>query len=85
MYPQKLLTHTHTHIQSLIMSLIAHKVHIYIELAALWPCVQLSLSEKRVPRISPGKQRRSVRRADEIATFMCRLCRNSGSFNLLQP
>jgi hypothetical protein len=31
-----------------------------------------------------GKLNRSVRRADKLATFLCRLCENPGSLNLFE-
>jgi hypothetical protein len=53
--------------------------------AALWSWDRLCLQQKWVPGIFSGWQRQPVRRADNLATFMCRLSRNSGSLNLLEP
>ena len=36
-------------------------------------------------RVFPGEQRRPVRRANNLATFMCGLSGNSGSLNFLEP
>ena len=47
--------------------------------------VRFSLQQKWVPGASFGGYRRLVFRANNLATFMCRLCRNSGSLNLLEP
>ena len=52
--------------------------------AALWPCGRVRLWQKRVSGIFPGEQRRPARTADNIATFLCRLSRNSGSLNRLE-
>ena len=55
--------------------------------AELWPWVQLSLYQKRLPDVSPGEgggQREAVRRTNNLTTFMSRLSRNSGSFKLLE-
>jgi hypothetical protein len=49
--------------------------------AALWPWGRLSLWQKWVPGIFPGGLRRSVRRADNLASFMCRLSCNLGTSN----
>jgi hypothetical protein len=53
--------------------------------AALWPWGLLSLQHKWESGMSPGGQRRPVRAADNLTTIMCRLSRNSGSLNLLEP
>ena len=44
-----------------------------------------SLKQKWEPGIFPGGQRRPVRRADNLTTFMCRLSRNLGSSTFCNP
>jgi len=56
-----------------------------ILLATLWPWSWLSLQQKWVPGVCPGGKRRLVHKADNLATFMCRMSRYPGSFNLLEP
>jgi len=41
--------------------------------------------QKWVPGLCPEDQSWPVRRADSLATIMCRLSRHSGSLNLLGP
>jgi hypothetical protein len=50
--------------------------------AALWPWVRLI--KIRTRDISLGIKR-PVHMADKLAIFMCRLSRNSGSLNLVEP
>jgi hypothetical protein len=40
---------------------------------------------RRSTRGRPGGLKRPVRRADELTTSICRLPRNSGCINLLEP
>jgi hypothetical protein len=44
-----------------------------------WTGKGLNQQQKWVPGIAPGKKRRPVRRAKNVATFTCRLYRNSGT------
>ena len=53
--------------------------------AALWPWGRLNLQQKWVPAIFPGGKKRPVRRADNLATFMCRLSWNLGASNSWNP
>jgi len=62
----------------------------FIDSAALWPWVRLSLWQKLVPLTFFGGQgegggRRPMHRAGNFATFMCQLSRNPGSLTLLEP
>jgi hypothetical protein len=53
--------------------------------AAWWLWGRLSLSRKWIPGVSrEGEGRQPVHRADNCATFMCWLSRNSSSLNLLE-
>jgi len=52
--------------------------------SALWSCDGLSLWQERVTGVSYGVRSRPVYRADNITSFILRLCRNSGNFNLLE-
>jgi len=52
--------------------------------AALWSCGRPSFWQKWEPEVSPGKQRRPMHRADQLATFMYRLSSSPGSLNLLK-
>ena len=52
---------------------------------ALWPCSQISLYQKWVPRMPPGGYRLLVHRADNLTTFMCQLSRNLGASTLWNP
>jgi len=52
---------------------------------AQWPLCRLSLYQKRVPGICPGGLRRPVRRADNLAAFVCRLSINYGSLSPPAP
>jgi hypothetical protein len=52
--------------------------------AALWPGLE-SASDRNEYQEYLLEVKRLVHRADNLATFMCRLSRNSGSLNLLEP
>jgi hypothetical protein len=53
--------------------------------AALWPWGPLSFWQKWVQVVYPGGYRRPARRAENLATFMCRLSRNPRSINFQHP
>jgi len=44
-----------------------------------------TLYKKWVSGISPGEERRPVRTADNLTTFMRRMSRNSGSLSIPEP
>jgi hypothetical protein len=46
--------------------------------AALWPWSRLNLYHQWVRKVSPGVSRRPLPRANNLTSYICRLCINSG-------
>jgi len=54
-------------------------------LAAPWPWGRLSLQQKWIPGIFPGRQSRPVWRADNFTNFMCQMSWNLGDSTSWNP